>query len=46
MGKTTGIIADIRGNQREYSETEIKEETVERVKIYKYLGITFDDKLS
>ena len=37
--KTTGIIA-------EYSETEIKGETVERVKMYKYLRITFDDKLS
>ena len=29
VGKTTGIIADITGNQREYNETEIKGETVE-----------------
>ena len=46
VGKTTGITADIRGNQREYNENEIKGETVQRVKMYKYLGITFDDKIS
>ena len=40
------MIIDFRMNQREYSGIEIKGETVERANHYKYLGITFDDKLS
>ena len=41
------MIINFRRNQREHRGIEIKGETVERVKSYKkYLGITFDDKLS
>ena len=42
MGKTKEMSTDFRRNEREYSGIEIKGETAERVKIYKYLGITFD----
>ena len=42
MGKTKEMSTDFRRNEREYSGIEIKGETTERVKIYKYLGITFD----
>ena len=41
VGKTKEMIIDFRRNQREYSGIVIKGETVERVKSYKYLGITF-----
>ena len=46
VAKTKEMILDFSRNQREYSGIEIKGETVGRVKSYKYLGITFDDKLS
>ena len=43
---TKETIINFRRNQREYRGNEIKGETVERVTSYKYIGLTFHDKLS
>ena len=44
--KVKEITVDFRRYQREYCGILIKGETVQRVKGYKYPGISFDDKLS
>ena len=46
VGKTKEMIIDFRKKKSECSSIVIKGEKVERVKTYKYLGITFDEKLS
>ena len=44
VSKTKEIIFDFRKNQY-HNDSELKNEIVERVNHYKYLGIIFDDKL-
>ena len=44
--KTKQIIADFRRCQKQFCGIEIKGETVQGLKSYKYPGIPFDDKLS
>ena len=46
VSKTKKMCADFRKNQRCPKPVYIKGEAVERVEIYKYLGVVFDGKLN
>ena len=46
VSKTKEICIDFRKNQRCPKSDHIKGEAVERVEIYKYLGVVFDGKLN